>query len=282
MLKNPVFAAISLAAFILLFNLTQSSFSQESLNVEKGKKYKFVLFDETEIIGRVIEADSSIIKVQQETKTVFIRADNVLYISTDLTPTKYKSSFSLLGGVSLSADDRSYSYYSQNQGINFNLMGMFYISETKAVKIDMGYSYFKPGTSAIQLLYYPYYPVEYSGGEVSHFTFKPNIVLGTMNPANRFMAYGSLGLGINFTHQNERTERQYSDYDSTYHTYITPKRNYTNAVISLGGGMGYRFTKNLGIHAEIEYNLVTAGEYFFIFGGRSYFPMRAGITYYLF
>ena len=92
----------------------------------------------------------------------------------------------------------------------------------------------------------------------------------------------NFGLGINFTHQNLRTEKYYNSYDSSYHTNILSERNYTNAVISLGGGIGYRFTNNLGVHAEIEYNLVTAGEYFFFFGGQSYFPMRAGITYFIF
>lgn len=280
-MKNLRSAAFILTFFAML--LSSSLFAQsDGLDVVTGKKYKVVLFDETEIIGRVMASDSNSIKIQSESKEiVLLRRSNILYITTDLTPSKYLFSLSLLSGINTTADERGYNRR-QKPGFNIDLSGMFYLSSTKAVKIDIGYTHFKADYEDYYPLYYPDYPSTYTGGNVSQFYIKPNVVIGTFDPASRFTAYGSFGLGIAHTIQHEMTYRTYNGYDSAYSVYRSPTNSNTNALISIGGGLGYRITNNLGIHAEIEYNLITTGEYFFIFGGKNNFPIRAGISYTIF
>lgn len=281
-LLYSVIAFVSLQVFSVLL------YSQDyELNIEIGKKYRFVFFDDSEIIGTVVSVEKSNLKIKTESGEIInVLKENILYTSNDLTPQKYKFSISLLGGASLLADDYyRYSYYSSTRdnsvGYHGDITGMFYLSDSKAIKIDFGFSRFKRNEA--YPLYYNEYPSFYSGGEITYFSFKPNIVLGAFRPKDKFFIYGSLGVGINYTNEAERTERFYSSYDSVYKTYVTPSRSYVNALIGIGGGLGFRIGKNLGVHAEAEYNMITYdGAFLFFFGGRGYFPLRIGLTYMLY
>jgi opacity protein-like surface antigen len=284
-LKKNILLLLSIIFFAAV--VTQSLYSQESdINLEAGKKYKIILFDDTEIIGRVISIDKNSVKIQTSSgETIHVLKENILYASTDLTPKHYKFSFSLLGGTSLLADNYYHYYYTSDKkslsGIHADITGLFYLSDSKAIKLDMSYSHFK-GQDYTSESYGGYPPSYYSSGSVTYFSFKPNIVLGYFKPKERFIGYGSLGIGIHYTKEGEWTEQWYNTYDSTYRIYTTPERSYVNAVFSLGGGVGYRITDNLGIHGEIEYNLITSDASFLFFGGRGYFPLRIGVTYMLF
>lgn len=113
--------------------------------------------------------------------------------------------------------------------------------------------------------------------------FKAEFMMGDLNPSSVVNAYGTVGLGIHVTKEEQYSYKYYSSWDSTYFTTTYPEQTNTNAVLSLGGGLGFRFNKYLGVYSEIQYNMVTSGGGFFIFGfGSGYFPIRAGITYYIY
>ena len=273
---------ISLSIFFVTKIYSQEVLFPDSLI--SGKTYKFVLYNDTEIIGKVLYADSVKIKVQTGNNDIYVIVrDNLLYYSTTAASSKYLFSISLMGGASLyTGNDHYYNHGNGMQtGINIDLAGIYYLSDTKGIKFDLGYSFLKANyeENAIPAIY-PYYPYIYEGGDVSNYLFKGNFLLGSFKPASRFIGYGSLGLGFHLSSQNEISEQYYSYEDSVYRTRVYPAESEINAVISFGGGIGYRFSKHLGVHAEIEYNFVTSHDsYFFYYNGRSYFPMRIGVIY---
>jgi hypothetical protein len=257
-------------------------------NLVPGRMYKIVLFDDTEIFGKVILADSVNITVEMKNRArIIIPKNNILYYSTDLTPSKYNYSLFLLGGVSLFTQDNDYNTYGNGTtvGPNFNLGFIYYLSSTKALKIDAGYTYYK---AKYDVNYYypdPYYQTTYSGGNASLYSVKGSIMFGRYEPSERIILSASLGLGFHYSAQQRVTQSYWTRYypDTTWKqaSYVTPARNDLNAIISVGGSVGYRFSKNFGVIAEGEFDLVTGRYAFIFFGNRNYFPLRAGIFYIL-
>lgn len=270
----------------VMYSQNQTDFTKVVLN----KTYKIVLFDDTEISGTITAVDSANVSVKtHDNMTVIIPKSNILYYSSDLTPSHYKFCLSLLGGVSLLSEESEYNYYGRGSkiGPNINLSGMFFLSDSKAIKFDAGYTFVKAKYDNYNSYYYndPHYEYTYEGGDASLFSFKGNILFGEFSPTERITYYGSLGLGIHFLSLQEVTEhywtQNYPDTTWVLRTSNIPSNSEFNAIISVGGSFGYRITKNLGLKAEIEYNLVTSSYAFIFFGGRNYFPVRAGIFYIL-
>ncbi len=276
--------------FAFLFLQCALVLSQNESDISKiiiGKNYKIVLFDDTEIKGRIVASDSVEVRVETENKsTIIVPKSNILYYTSDLQKDKYSFSVSLMGGISFLTND-FYPYYGDSKGksgLNLNASSILFLSETKGLKFDVGYTYVK----SRDWTYYsasnsPYYDSYYTGGSVSMLSFKGNILFGRFNPSERFMFYFSLGFGMHFTNQDSRTESYYSrNYPDTSYTLLTNTYqpvSEVNALISLGGSVGYRFSKRFGASIEMEYDMVTAESIFIFWGGRNYFPLRAGIFY---
>ncbi|MGA2668069.1 MAG: hypothetical protein ABSF32_04025 [Ignavibacteria bacterium] len=285
---KTITSPLLIITFLLI--LTGYVFSQNQTNVANilsGKTYKIVLFDDTEIFGKVISVDSANITVETQNRAkVIVPRNNILYYTTDLTPSKYNCLLSLLGGVSLFSKDNDYNTYNNGStvGPNFDLGFIYFLSGTKAVQIDAAYTYYKAKYDFYNNYNTdPHYQETFSGGNASLFSFKGSIMFGRFEPAERIILCASLGLGIHYTAQQQVTESYwYQPYpDTTWKqgAYITPAHNDLNALISIGGSMGYRFSKKLGVKVEMEYDIVTGGYAFFFLGGRNYFALRGGIFY---
>jgi hypothetical protein len=270
----------------IMFLFTANIFPQDEPDIEIGRSYKFELIDNSQIIGKVISFDKFKVKIQTKYNgAVNIRRENILFISTDLTPEKYLFSFGLLGGLSYLNSGNNYSSYSYNteRGPHVDANAMFYFSNSKAIKLDLSFSTSRPDFN--DNYYYSYYynnpppePDRFEGGKATYFSFKPALVLGTFNPKEKILAYGSLGLGIRFFSRNEITHTYYSyNYsDSTYLKRIETiyARQETSVFLSVGGGLGFRVTPHLGILGEAEFNAVFEKNDF-----GSYIPLRIGINY---
>jgi hypothetical protein len=254
-----------------------------SIDVEAGKNYRFVLFNDTEIIGRVTYADSSIIKVQTKQGNFNISKDNILYVSTDLTPNKYKYSVSLMGGVSF-LNNSGYSYYSRDSeaGPHINLSGMYFMSESKGIKLDASFSISNPNFTD-SYVYASSGPEadKFEGGRSTYFSIKPSIVLGAFKPADKVLAYGSLGFGISYLKREAITHTYYyptyPDTGYEKHVNVTKAFNKVSAIISIGAGLGFRITKNLSILTEAEINVLTVSDNF-----TTSIPLRIGLSYMLY
>jgi hypothetical protein len=197
-MNKIIFAVLILASSLAKF------YSQDDITIVQGKKYKFVLFDDTQVIGKVISVDAKFVKVQTSKGVFTVPRENILFISTDLTPEKYDFSLSLTGGVSFL--NRGYYYYSRESqpGPHFNAGAMFFISNSKAVKVDLSVSFAKP---KFEIPYYSYYegeppePDKFEGGESVYFSLKPNFAIGQFNPSEKITAYGSLGWELITSHR---------------------------------------------------------------------------------
>lgn len=171
---------------------------------------------------------------------------------------------------------RSNDFYGNEtkSGPHLNLSGIYYFSNSKAVKLDLNYSYFKSGNNDSPASFSEH-PSYFEGGEVNHLALKGNFLIGMLKPEDRILLYGSLGLGLYSNIVSDFKETLYNPDDSTYHTYIHPSSSGINPFVSLGGGFASKFTKQFGIHAEIEYNYSLA----YVLNGEGHLAMRAGFIY---
>jgi hypothetical protein len=266
-----IYFLIIIAIVFPLFLLQGQTISDSLIT---GKKYKITLFDDREVIGTVTRQDSVMVYVTAEEGIYTIKKEDIFKYSRNLIPSSFKSMFWAGGGLGILSNQGDYPYSINNKGFTFQLSAMYPFSETKGVRLDLSYSRWR-GTP-VEYSSYSYYT--YSERSTVMYYVRADFVFGTFSTSERFKIYGLTGVGANFKDESAYTTTYYNTYDSTYHTYSYPKQSYSNILLSLGGGMGYLLTKNIGTYAEIEYN--SAG-YFFFFGG-GYFLVKAGITYTIF
>jgi len=285
--------------FVIFFIASVNAYSQVSLNpdsLKTGVSYKFVLYNETEVIGKVTGTDSVYIHVSDDRGAYRLRKEDVFFISRDLVRSKFNIILSLGGGIGiLNAFGENnygygYGYGNSDYKPKFSLQatGLIPLGDNKGIRLDIGYSRWKRGES-IQ----PYYSGEgyYKYGEQSkdYYYLKGDFVYGSISPVNKFWIYGIAGFGIHVMKDGASfyESSHYNSYDSTYYFNHDeyPSYNRTSAVISLGAAFGYRFSKQLGVYADAQLNTLTYNGFFFLFwgeGGANYIPIRAGITYTIF
>jgi len=265
--------------FSLVLFLCVNAYSQSpSDSIITGKKYKIILFDDREVIGTVTRQDSLMVYVKAQDGFYQLKKEDIFRVSRELTPSKFKVMFWAGAGISFFGNDYYSGYGGNKTGLALQLGAMYPINVTKGIRLDFGYSRWKDDHVAYnQPLYYPNYSY-YGEQTVQTYFIKADFVFGTFDPAESFKLYGFVGAGGHFRNESEYSYTYYSTYDSTYYTSYYPESNYSNFMLSLGGGAGYNFTKNLGAYTELQYN--SAG-YFFFFGG-GFFLAKAGVTYTLF
>jgi len=275
----PAYGLIA-SIFILSFLYTNHISAQEYSDfdsVKIGYKYKLILFDDTEIIGKLVSLDSVYMIVQTGKTNSKVRKDDILIISKDLIPSKYKFMFSVGGGLSFPAAEffgvkgRDYKH-----SFAFQLNGSYLYKQNKALRLDFGYSRLKRKG-------WDYgYITSVEGGTADLFTAKIDLLVGELRPKYNIFAYALVGLGLHYTNLSETVITEYMSYDSTYHTYKYEENKEFNAVFGLGAGVGYKMTKSLGIYTEIQYTIATnKGSNIFGYDG-GYIPVRFGLTYFLY
>ena len=239
-----------------LFIQSVNLFSQNSNDftiIIPGKIYKFVLSDENQFIGKAISVDSaSVIIITEEKITMSIPQNRIRYFTNDLSPSKYKFLVSLSGGTILYTSSTGYSQTKFGQ--DYQLSGFYFLSETRAIKIDMRFSYIAPK-----------YPDQgtYYGGNTSMYTIKANFLTGFFKPQNKLIAYISAGIGVCHYIQNE-----FGDNDG-YYSFTVPEINKVNVVFSIGASLGYRFSKNFGVAGELEFNYFSNKYEYILYGAKN-------------
>lgn len=287
--------------FIFAFCVSLNIYSQLSLNpdsVKTGVSYKFVLYNDVEVIGKVTSSDSLYINVLADNGSYRLKKEDVFFISRDLVHNKFRVMLSLGGGVSFlnhgNGDYAYYDYYGYSNNYefkpkySFQLSGLFPLGENKGIRADFGYSKWKK--DAFTYYYNSGYEdyTSYTEQTKEMYYFKGDFVFGLISPVNKFWIYGDAGFGIHFVKDGPYTDthKYYQNWDSTYHTstYNSPGQNNTSAVLSIGSALGYRFSKQLGIYVDAQLEIVPyEGSFFFFWGsGQTYIPVRAGITYTIF
>lgn len=285
-MKKQIKPFLIAAIVILQSTLAVSQHLTDFSKIVIGRSYMFALFDETQIMGKVIGIDSTRLQVRTEDDLeTIVPIASIVYYSKDLVPNKYFFSASFMGGVSLLSGG-FFPFEGISGGItapNFNLGMMWFFSSSKGLKLDAGYTYVKSDNTLIEAHNDSYLRETMEGGDVSIYSIKGNFLLGRFRPAERIILFVSMGIGVHITKQQAITihydYKMFPDSAWMHSTNYYEPTTDVNAIISVGGAAGYRITKNFGVRVEIEYNFITNG--IFLGGNHNYFPLRAGLFYIL-
>jgi hypothetical protein len=261
---------------LALVSLSGIFYAQDDIDIEKGKKYKFTLIDDTEINGKVIDSDSRIIKVQTKDDIVTIFKDKIIYAASDLTPYSYKYSFALTGGA-------SFQHEFHQESFHLNMGGMYYLSKQQAIKVDLGVSFLDDRFHGMDYNHHnPDPPPQNQGPGNFHagnsvlITFKPSFVLGQLEPAGKTLLYGYGGVGFTYFHRNEMHHPDNSDPNIIPPDRSPEQRSEFSGILGIGGGLGFKVSPHLSILTEAEVNVLTSHNF------ESYIPVRVGLSYFVF
>jgi len=274
----PAYGLIT--ALLALILISNSSYTQEYSpldSIKTGYKYKLIMFDENEAIGRILSVDSEYVRIESGKQILQIRTEDIYEVSRDLIPSKFKFMLSVGGGISFPAaefvgiQDRDFSH-----SLSFQLNGGYLFKPDKAIRIDFGYSRLNRKARDNWGI------ISTQGGTANMLSLKADLLVGELRPKYNIFAYAFVGLGVHHINLAETIVTEYMNYDSTYHTYRYEAVDEFNAVFCVGGGAGYRFMKSLGIYTEIQYTMASnkSSNIFGYDGG--YIPVRFGITYFIF
>ena len=127
-----------LLLMILAFVYSEKSYSQTPDSLVSGKKYKITLFDEKEIMGMLVAQNDSTVTLKDDNVTVTVYRNDILKISKDTSPSKYKLIATLNSGSVLNG------YYNSFNS-NFIIEGRFsyFYSEKKNIGFEITYVSFK-------------------------------------------------------------------------------------------------------------------------------------------
>ncbi len=273
--------------FILSFLSSNSIYAQEYSKLDSlkmGIKYKFILFDETEIVGLFVKMDSIYVEVSNRSVLTRIRKDDIFSVSRETEQSKFNLMLSFGGGVTFPGGD----FFSNNENAFeksycFQIAGSFYLSSGKLIRLDLGYSRLKRKTNPYEY-YTTGYNTTYSGGDKNLFSFKVDFLAGEINTESNIIAYGLAGIGLHYTYVREYSYTSIWSYDTTQNTYTYkyPAEKRMNAVFSIGGGFGYKIKRKFGIYIEAQYNMITYAGYILFGPGTTYIPLRLGMIYFIY
>jgi hypothetical protein len=268
---------IIITAAILFFINSECILSQVKINQDSvitGKTYKFVLYNDDEIIGKVISIDSVYIHVKADQKAHRIKKDDIFIVTTELIENNCKAILSFGAGIAHFGFNFTNNEFTGKYSIQLN--ALFPLSGIKGLRVDGGFTRFDSKFNE-QTYTYAEGPKT-----INMYYLKCDFVFGDMEAGQKEWAYGIAGVGLHFWNEPEYESNYFNSLDSTYHTYQFPGFSYTNAVLSIGAALGYRFTKHFGIYGDIQLNAVTFIGYFPFFVSEAYIPVRVGITYTIF
>jgi hypothetical protein len=280
--NNLSFILLSVLLSTAAFGFFQSIYSQEEIIMDSiitGNKYRITMYNDKEVIGKVVKQDSLYVYMVSETGTVRIRYEDIFSVSKSTIPRLMKAMFTLGGGIMLESGE--YNYYRNNSskpGFSVQLTGLFPFSENKAMRLDLSYGQFMHDQYVYTNYYYPENET-YTNQTISLYQAYADFLFGDFTTASDFNVYGLAGLGLLAINYGSYDYTYYNYSDSTYTIRTNPSYGHAVFSLAIGGGLRFKLNNRLGVFAEAQYNISTFDGFFFFFAGRGYFPIRAGITY---
>lgn len=280
MINNNLSSILLAVLFSITSGFISNIFSQDEAVMDSiitGNKYKITLYNDKEVIGKVIKQDSVYAYIVTETGTVRVKFEDIFSVSKSTIPKLMSAMVSLGGGLLLQGGYYD-GYRNENTpGYSVQATGLFPFSENKAIRLDLSF-----GQLNRDVVIYAYYdPYGTTGTQKQYmnvYSAFADIVFGNFTNDSKFSVYGLGGVGVISTSESSYDYTYYSSYDSSYYTQHYGGYKYTYFSLALGGGLRFKISKKIGAFAEIQYNMSMAEGYFFFFG-RGYFPIRAGVTY---
>lgn len=274
-------------SFILLAVLLSTAagfihniYSQQELVMDSiitGNKYRITMYNDKEVIGKVVKQDSVYVYMITEAGTVRIKYDDIFSVSKSTIPKLMNAMITLGGGILLQGGYYD-GYRNENTpGYSIQATGLFPFSENKAMRLDISFGQLSRDR-VIYAYYNPYGTTNSTKQYINVYSAFADIVFGNFTNDSKFSVYGLSGVGVISTSESSYDYTYYNSYDSTYRTEHYGGYKYTYFSLAIGGGLRFKINKKIGAFAEVQYNLSTAEGFFFFFG-RGYFPIRAGLTY---
>lgn len=241
-----------------------------------GSKYKITLFSEKDITGEIVSQNEKTLTVKSENILMTIDRDNILRITKDISPSKFKFIATLNAGI---VSGSNYYEYSSDHKSSFVINGRFsyFYSDKRNVGVDLSYSMLNDNGSD-----YGYeYHYGYEGVKQTNTDILLNWQAGTFDKNNLADIYLNLGAGVHIYHRSSYTYT-YSyayNYDTTHYSQSYGSLTNLYPMIQIGGGLIIKPFNNLGINLEIDMQFY---DFLFIIPGAVSFPIKAGISYYFF
>ncbi|RPI15017.1 MAG: hypothetical protein EHM58_15185 [Ignavibacteriae bacterium] len=275
----PLYRNIFTFILIFLSLVSFQIFSQNSVDfdsVKTGKTYKFIMFDETEYIGKVLSVNSARIRIVSDKIIYNLSPDDIFSITKDNTPTVYSIFMNIRGGAVVLGESK-YSYSNREKifgGYNIGIDNVIPIDEKKGIRFDLLYCHiFRPENNAPGNYYQNYYD------DVQMYSFSGNFVLGSFRSDNKFYYYANAGAGIHITSQGATTNTHY-DVQNNLITEITEHDPNIGFFMSFGVLGGIKLTKKLGAFINFQANFYGQYHEIIIIGRESNFPFSAGVSYF--
>ncbi len=277
---NLSFILLSVLLSAAAAGFISNIYSQEEIimdSITTGNKYKITMYNDKEVIGKVVKQDSVFVYMVTETGTVRIKFEDIFSVSKSTIPKLMKAMLTLGGGILLQGGYYEHRSSENTPGYSIQATGLFPFSENKAIRLDLSFGQFN--RDRIMYVYYDPYGTDNSIKQYMNvYSAFADIVFGNFTNDSKFSVYGLGGVGVISTSESSYDYTYYNSYDSTYRTEHYGGNKYTFFSLALGGGLRFKISNKIGAFAEVQYNLSTAEGFFFFFG-RGYFPIRAGLTY---
>lgn len=279
--KHNLTSILLAVLFSIAFGFISNIYSQDEAVMDSiitGNKYKITLFNDKEVIGKVVKQDSAFAYVVTETGTVRVRFEDIFSVSKSTVPKLMNAMFTLGGGLLLQGGYYD-GYRDENSpGYSVQATGLFPFSENKAIRLDLSFGQLSRDRVVYSYYYDPNGTTSTEKQYLNVYSAFADIIFGNFTNDSKFSIYGLGGVGVISTSESSYDYTYYSSYDSTYRTEHYGGYKYTYFSLAMGGGLRFKISKKIGAFAEVQYNVSTAEGYFFFFG-RGYFPIRAGLTY---
>lgn len=261
MLRLKIIFILTLISF-----LPNASRSQIEYSLIRGKTYKVTLINKQELTGNFVKQDSNSVSFNSENILMTIEKKNIYKISEDINGKGYRYLTSLLAGEAF------YQYPGNFFMISAN--ASYFFTGKNNIGIEFNYQ-----TSNVEPQYYAQELIN-SGFKKNNYDIILNFQFGDFEKSNKIDFYFKTGAGVHIEHTSPGIMRHFYFYDSSFQTYNSPSYTKTYPLLQIGGGLIAKLSKNIGINAEIDINIISRNYYYFLTNGSVYLPFKAGLTYY--
>jgi hypothetical protein len=267
----------SLLYIVLLFTLLPVSkcYSQKSLDPDSltvGKTYKIILFDDTEIIGKVAAVDSTYIQIKSDDGYRKISKDDIFFVSGNATPKVWNAILSIRSGYTILLSSKYNNKTKSFGACNISVEGVFPVKENSGIRFDLQYN-------RIFMDRVNYGAGYFENDDVNMFSISGDFLLGNFRSNSQFYYYINMGGGFHVTDEGTKTQYYYNSQN------ILVSSSYdSNPDISLflnaGGTAGIKISKRFGAFFHVQINTFSSDGGFLFFWGEANLPLSAGISYF--
>ncbi len=265
-----------LYVFLLLTLLTGTKcYSQKSLNPDSltaGKTYKIILFDDTEIIGKVAAVDSAHIQIKSDDGYQKISKDDIFFVSGNIIPKIWNGILSVRGGFTILLNSKYSNKTKSFDAYNIGVEGVFPVKENSGIRFDLQYNHiFRDRVN--------YGAGYFDNDDVSMFSISGDFLLGNFRSNSQFYYYVNMGGGFHITYEGTRTQYYYNSQNILVSSSYNSNPD-ISLFLNVGGTAGIKLSKRFGAYFHVQLNTFSGDGGFLFFWNEVNLPVGAGVSYF--